>query len=410
MKILNDGQIKSAVNAFRNAKLRNFWTMLGVIIGVTSFILVVGISEGVKLQVLGQIQHNGSDILTIRPNNIQIGGSSLNSLALLSGINVSGSLSSIDLSRVANTKGVKEAVPLSAMTASINGSGGKYKKGLVIGTTPNFVNLLNQSLSYGNFLRSTGNMDNQVVVGSQAAIDLFNEDVPLGQTVLINNQPFVVKGILNPFPPTPLSSGAEFNKALFISYGNSQQMTNSTVTTYEILALPKDPSQTLQVQKAINSRLLASHGGQNDFRVLNQDQNLASNTSILDLITKLVVGVSAIALLVGGIGIMNVMLVSITERTHEIGIRKALGATNRQILEQFLVESTTLSAIGGIIGIIVAYLIDLILRVFTNIQPSITVTIVILALIISTSIGIIFGSFPAFKAAQKEPIDALRSQ
>ena len=107
---------------------------------------------------------------------------------------------------------------------------------------------------------------------------------------------------------------------------------------------------------------------------------------------------------------MNVMLVSITERTHEIGIRKALGATNRQILEQFLVESTTLSFIGGIIGIIFAYIIDLVLRVFTNIEPSITVTMVVLALIITTIIGILFGSIPAFKAAKKEPIDALRSE
>ena len=410
MKLLNDGQLKSAFNAFRNTKLRNFWTMLGVIIGVTSFILVVGISEGVKLQILGQVQHIGSDILTIRPNNIQISGSSLDSLTLLSGINVSGSLSPNDLSRVANTKGVKEVVPMSAMTAQIKGSGGSYKKGLVIGTTPNFDTLLNQGLSYGNFLNSTSNMDNQVVVGSQAAIDLFNEDVPLGQTVLINNQPFVVRGILDPFPATPLSSGAEFNKALFISYGNSEQMTNNTVTTYEILALPNDPSQALKVQKNIESSLLASHGGQYDFRVLNQDQNLKSSTAILDLVTKLVIGVSAISLLVGGIGIMNVMLVSITERTHEIGIRKALGATNRQILEQFLVESTTLSFIGGLIGVILAYIIDLVLRLFTDIEPSISVTIIILALIISTVIGVIFGSIPAFKAAKKEPIDALRSE
>ncbi len=410
MRIINDGQIKSAIDAFRLAKFRNFWTMLGIIIGVASFILVVGISEGVKLQISGQISKVGTDIITIRPNAVQVAGSSSDSLALLSGLSVSGSLSSKDLSLIANTKGVQQVVPESAMTANIKGTLRSYKSGLVIGTTPNLVSVLNQSLSYGNFLSSTANQDNQVVVGSQASIDLFNENVPLGQTVYINGSPFTVSGILNPFSATPLSSGAEFNKALFISYGNSESMSNNTVTTYQILALPNNPSKTIATKNAINSRLLSSHGGQSDFQVLDQAQNLNSSSSILNLMTKLIIGVAAISLLVGGVGIMNVMFVSVSERMHEIGIRKAMGATNRQILNQFLIESTTLSVIGGLIGIAIAYFIDLIMRLFTNIQPSITINIILIATLISIIVGIIFGSFPAFKAARKEPIDALRSE
>ena len=410
MRLINDGQIKSAIDAFRLAKFRNFWTMLGIIIGVASFILVVGISEGIKLQISGQISKVGTDIITIRPNAVQVTGSSSDSLALLSGLSVSGSLSSKDLALIANTNGVKQVVPESAMSANIKGTLRSYKNGLVIGTTPNFASVLNQNLSYGNFLSSTANQDNQVVVGSQAAIDLFNEDVPLGQTVYINGNPFTVSGILNPFSATPLSSGAEFNKALFISYGNSESMSNNTVTTYQILALPNNPNKTIATKNAIYSRLFNNHGGQSDFQVLDQAQNLNSSSSILDLMTKLIIGVAAISLLVGGVGIMNVMFVSVSERMHEIGIRKAMGATNRQILNQFLIESTTLSVIGGLIGILIAYFIDLVLRLFTNIQPSITINIVLIATLISIIVGIIFGSFPAFKAARKEPIDALRSE
>ena len=410
MRIINDGQIKSAIDAFRLAKLRNFWTMLGIIIGVASFILVVGISEGIKLQITGQITKTGSDIITVRPNTIQIGGSSSGNFAFLSGLNVSGSLTSKDLSQISNTKGVKAVVPESAMTANVKGTLRSYKNGLVIGTTPNFLNVMNQSLSYGNFLESANLQADQVVVGSQAAIDLFNEDVPLGQTVYINGTPFTVSGILNPFAATPLSSGVEFNKALFISYGNSETMSNNTITTYQILAVPKNPSKTLKVKNAIYSRLLNSHGGQENFQVLDQSQNLSSSSSILNLITKLIIGVSGISLLVGGVGIMNVMFVSISERMHEIGIRKAMGATNRQILNQFLIESTTLSVIGGLIGVALAYFADLLLRLFTDIQPSITINIVVIATLISVIIGILFGSVPAFKAAHREPIEALRSE
>jgi putative ABC transport system permease protein len=410
MKIINDIQFKSSLDAFRLAKLRNFWTMLGVIIGVASFILIVGISEGIKLQINNQINTSEAGVLTIRPQDIQVAGSSLDSLALFSGINVSGSLTNRDISTVTNTPGIKSVAPMAAITAKVVGSGGKYNNGLVIGTSSSLLNILGQSLSYGSFLNSLSNVQNQVIVGNSASMDLFNEDVPLGQTVQINGTNFVVEGILNPFPATPLSSGAEFNKALFINYGNLESLTNNSATTYQILALTKNPKNINKIKQALTNRLLVTHGGQKDFTILSPAQNASSNNTILNLLTKLIIGVSIISLIVGGIGIMNVMLVSITERMHEIGIRKSLGATNRQILDQFLIESTTLSIIGGIIGIILAFLADLLFRMFTNIRPAISFEIVVIALLIASGIGIIFGSVPAYKAAHKDPIEALRSE
>ncbi len=409
MILIKGSYFKSALATIRNSKLRNFWTTLGVIIGVTSFILVVGISEGIKLQIANQINSYGKDIITIRPSSVQVSGSSLDSLSLLAGINVSGSLSENDVHIIQRSKDVSQVVPESAMTADVIGTAKSYKSGLVVGTTNNFLSFFNQSLSYGSFL-SSNISSNQVVVGSLAASELFNEDVPLGQTVMINNQPFIVEGILNPFPSTPLSSGSEFNRALFINYNQAESMTNNTITTYQILAKPTKPNLLNQTKNSIYSNLLQSHNGQNNFEVLDQNQSSNSSSSILKLISKLIIGVSVISLVVGGIGIMNVMLVSVTERYHEIGIRKALGATNRQVLNQFLIESTTLSTIGGLIGVIFAYFVDLIMRMFTNIEPSITWQIVLLALLASILDGIIFGSLPALKAAKKAPIDALRSE
>jgi putative ABC transport system permease protein len=410
MKSITKGQLKAGVDAVRLSKLRNFWTMLGIIIGVASVILVVAISEGVKQEINGHINHIGTDIITIQPDAVHASGSSLDSLSLLSGLSVSGTLSSADISRISNTKDVSQVAPLSAMTASVRGNQSKYPSGLVVGTTPNFSSLLNQPMQYGSFLTSNDNQTNGVVLGNQAAIDLFNEDVPLGLPLTINGQQYVVRGVLDSFPATPLSSSAGFNKAVFIGYSNSENLTNNTITTYQILAKPDKPSETGAVTKDINNRLLSSHGGQADFSVLDQSDNLANSNAVLDLLTRLIVGVAAISLLVGGIGIMNVMLVSVTERMHEIGIRKALGATNRQILNQFMIEATMLSVIGGIIGIIVAYVVDIVLRTITNIEPVISWQIVGIAFLVSIVIGIVFGSFPALKAATKDPIDALRSE
>jgi putative ABC transport system permease protein len=409
MKPLTMGQLKAGVDAFRKAKLRNFWTMLGIIIGVASVILVIAISEGVKQQISGHINHIGADIITVQPNSVHVGGSSYDSIALLSGINVSGSLSSQDISTISSTKGVSQVAPLSAISANIKGNQGSYKKAVVIGTTTNFASLVNQGMQNGTFLTSLDDASNGVVIGSQVAIDLFNENVPLGLTLDINGQSFTVRGVLNSFQATPLSSGAEFNKAVFISYGNSQSLTNNSTTTYQILVKPNNPNQTNNVRNKVYSNLLSSHGGQADFSVLDQHDSLANSTAVLTLVTKMIVGIAAISLIVGGIGIMNVMLVSVTERMHEIGIRKAIGATNRQILNQFMMEATMLSLIGGLIGVVLAFTIDLILRVLTNLRPVISWQIVLLACLVAIAIGIIFGSFPALKAARRDPIEALRS-
>ncbi len=411
MQSLTRNQIRLGIESFRSSKLRNFWTMSGIIIGVASVILVVGISEGVKHQISDQINRYGSNVITIQPSTVHVAGSSYYNIALLSGVNISGSLTSNDLQTVASTKGVKYAVPLSGMIAKVKGNTkATYQNGLVIGTNPNFLSAINQTMQYGQFLTDNDTLNNGVVIGYQTAIDLFDEDVPLGLPVTINGQQYTVRGVLNQFPATPLSNTAQFNKAVIITYANAQALTNGTITTYQILAKPKNTNQTDTIATNINNNLLNKHGGQSDFVVLNPSQAVAGNNAILDQITKLIFGLAAISLIVGGIGIMNVMLVSVSERMHEIGIRKAIGANNRQILNQFIIEATTLSVIGGIIGIILAFLIDGLLVLVTNLRPVISWQIVLISFFASIVVGIIFGTFPALKASSKDPIEALRLQ
>ncbi len=411
MKSLTRGHLKAGIDSVRGARMRSFWTMLGVVIGVTSVITVVGIGEGIKQQVSGQIHHMGKDLITIRPAQLHTGSNvAADNVSLLSGLNITGSLTPKDADSVAQAPGVAAAAPLAAVAGTPSGDNGKYTDGLVIGTTPALPSLINQSLAYGTFLSDEDTGLNTAVLGARTAQKMFNEDVPLGRGFSFHGQQFIVRGIFNSFDSTPLSQEADFNNAIFIPYDTAETISNGAAPTYEILARASSAQQADKTVAAITHSLNQLHGGQTDFSVLKQNQNLASSNSILELLTRLIAGIAAISLLVGGIGIMNVMLVSVTERMHEIGIRKAIGATNGQILSQFIIESGLLSLTGGVIGIALAFGIDIGLRVFTNIRPAISWQVVLLASGVSLLVGVVFGSVPALKAARKDPIEALRSE
>jgi putative ABC transport system permease protein len=408
MNSLTRGHLKAGLDSVRGAKLRSFWTMLGVIIGVTSVITIVAIGEGVKQQVEGQIHHFGDNLISVRP--AQLGTTTGNGLGGISGLNVSAPLTSHDITVVKRTKGVAANAPLTIAPGTVHYDGGVYKSGLVIGTTADLPSLLNHSLAYGTFFSDEDAGTNVAVLGHEAAEQMFDIDVPLGRSFNFHGQNFIVRGILNQFTTTPLSQQADFNKAIFIPVDVAQSLTKNTAPTYAILARATQSKQTDQVAGKIRQSLISAHGGQGGFEVLSGNQNLVASDSILNLLTRLIAGIAAISLLVGGIGIMNVMLVSVAERMHEIGIRKAIGATNRQIMSQFMIESTVLSLAGGIIGVILSLLIDVGLRLSTDLKPVINWQIVVLATVVSLLVGIIFGTVPAVKAARKDPIDALRAQ
>lgn len=405
------GNLKSGIGAMTSTKLRSFWTMLGVIIGVASVITVVAIGTGIKQQIYGQIHQLGKNLITVRPSQLKVDSSlGASGLSVISGLSATGSLTNKDVNAVTRVPGVAASAPLTALNGNISGDHGRYKSGFVIGTTSDLPSLLNQSMEYGSFLTQDDMGTNAAVLGQRAATALFNEDVPLGRSFTFHGQNFIVRGIFNQFTASPLNQGLDFNDAVFIPNDVAENLSDDTAPTYEILVRPSSNGQTDAVANSIRNALYKTHAGQGGFEVLAGNQNLASSDDILGLLTKLVAGVAAISLFVSGIGIMNVMLVSVSERKHEIGIRKAVGATNRQILTQFLVESTALSLWGGIIGIGLAFLIDLLLRLFTDLRPSISWQIVVLAAGVSFLVGIIFGTVPAVKAARKDPIEALRSE
>jgi putative ABC transport system permease protein len=409
MSVLHHGHLKSGLDSVRGAKLRSFWTVLGVIIGVTSVITVVSIGEGIKQQVGGQIHHLGQNIIIVRPTQL-IGSSGANSETnAISGLNVTSQLSVKDTDAISRTPGVTASAPLTVLSGTARGDR-NYGGGFVIGTTSDLPGLLNQSMTYGAFFGSDDTDSKVAILGQHASEELFNEDVPLGRSLSFHGQTFIVQGIFNQFTSAPLSQQADFNNAIFIPNGVAESLSRNTAPTYEVLARPDSIRHSAAVIARLKQTLNKTHGGNSGLAVISGNQNLTSSGSILELLTRLVAGVAGISLLVAGIGIMNVMLVSVTERRHEIGIRKAVGATNRQIMGQFMIEAGVLSLSGGVIGIALAFIINLTLRAATDLQPVIDWQIILLASGVSLLVGVIFGTLPAIKAAYKDPIEALRSE
>jgi putative ABC transport system permease protein len=402
--------IKGAIKSLRMSKWRSLMTMTGIILGIVSVVTTVSLGEGVKRQVVGQINRLGSDLITIRPGNIvsRDNDGNITRIRQLSDYTfASGSLSDGDISTVSNTSGISQTVPINLVNSGARFGSKEYNDGLIIGTNESFPSAVRQKIIYGSFFTAADSKRKVVVIGKKVAEQLFEENVPIGLSLTIRGQDYIVAGVFDQFESSPLAFGTDLNKGIFIPYSVSRDITGNSQLV-QILTRPVNPAQTRETIVTLNKNLKAAHGGQDDFTILKQDENLAVAGNVLDLFTAFISGVAAMSLLIGGIGIMNIMLVSVTERTREIGIRKAVGATNRQISSQFFVEAAVLSSIGGVIGIGLAYIVNLLLRIFTHLNPVITPSVVILAAAVSLALGTFFGIIPAFRAARKDPIDALR--
>jgi putative ABC transport system permease protein len=405
------GDIKMALVNLRGARWRSMLTMLGIVFGVLSVVTVVGIGEGVKQQIGQEINQFGKDLITVRPGHV--GGGSLSTLQntdLLFGLNSISGLSEQDLQTVQNAPHVAIAAPLGVIPGTVKVGSQTVRNATVIATNQNLPGVLNQAMLFGNFFASDQTQENIAVMSQGLAQRMFGEFVPLGHEFTFRGQNFLLAGIFADFNSTPLSPTATFNNAIFIPYQAADQITGSTTVMYAILAKPDNPSGVTTAIHSITTSLLHSHGGQQDFSVLNSAQQVSSSSQVVDLLTGLITGVAAISLILGGVGIMNVMLVSVTERTHEIGVRKAIGATNQQILKQFILEALVLSVGGGLCGVFIAMLVDWLLRVYSSLRPALSIWAIVLSTGVSIIVGVIFGVAPAIIAARKDPIDALRRE
>ncbi|HEX9153203.1 MAG TPA: ABC transporter permease [Candidatus Saccharimonadales bacterium] len=411
MSAITRGNIKMALDSVRSTKWRSLLTMLGIIIGIVSVVMVVGIGEGVKHDVARQIDQFGKDLITIRPGKIQQdSGKMAANTDLLFGMNSISGLTEKDLETIRGSSHVRLAAPLGLVSGSVKAGSIKLNNSMIIATNSSLPEALNNNVRYGEFFAAKDESSSVAVIGRNVAEALFDDDVPLGQSFEFRGRTFIVRGMLDTFKSTPLSPASNFNNAIFIPYKVAEELTGGTVQMYSILAKPDEPGIAAAAIASIEKRMLKAHGGEEDFSVLDQKKNLESSSNVLGLITSMIAAVAAISLLVGGVGIMNIMLASVTERMHEIGVRKAIGATNRQILNQFVLESAVLSSVGGIVGVAVSLVGVFLLRTYTSLKPVVSWEAILVATLASLTIGVIFGTVPAIKAARKDPIEALRHE
>jgi putative ABC transport system permease protein len=267
--------------------------------------------------------------------------------------------------------------------------------------------LLRQEVAYGDFFPSDSADQRFAVVGRDIAHNLYGELNPTGRTITISGESFVIRGVLAPSTGGLLSIGqTDFNSAVFIPFDQAEILTEDT-NIIQILFRSKG-SDTEKTIAEVQRTLLTTHQGNEDFTVLKQEELLGVVNGVVNKLTGFVTVLAAITLLIGGIGIMSIMLASVSERGREIGIRKAIGANNRQILNHFLIEGLVLSVGGVLFGVLISALIFLFLRLYTDLNPVITVPIMLAAVLVAIFVGVIFSIVPALKAARKDPIQALR--
>lgn len=396
------GNFKAAVSSLRQSKWRSTFTMLGIIIGIASVVTIVSLGEGLKLQLAGQVNNLGPNVLTVRPGKLIDNNSNLNLFALFT----ASTLTPTDVASLNQLPSVSKTAPIDFVTSSVQADGKSRDNVFVAGTSDHLPDFLKLKIRYGGWFPDDGGNQAVAIVGRNVARQLFTDPNAVGHTIVINGQSFIIHGVLEPVNNGLLSiAQGDINSSIFIPFNTAVGLSHGNSNILQIFVSSRGKPQTTTAQ--INNVLIKNHGHK-DFSVLAQADLLRVTDKLLGSATSFIAAVAAISLIVGGIGIMDVMLVSVSERTREIGIRKAIGATNRQILNQFLVEGLALTIGGGIIGIIVSLAINGLIRLYTAWQPVIDVPVLIFAVAILIIVGLVFSVVPALKAARKDPITALR--
>lgn len=384
---------RMAVKSIRSNKVRSFLTMLGVIIGVAAVISAVAFAEGSTKQITDRISALGTELIQVT----------------ITGRNTNRDITLQELQEFATQNEQRIAAMAPLITSQFTVKSGRDSVDTTVrGTTYDYSKISKQDVALGRYITDLDNDFRQkiAVIGSRVKEELFADEDPLGKTIKIENQAFVVVGVLN-----DLNSGQQgtSDDQIVIPITTAQRlMKNANIRNYSFLAASAEDVDS--VMNTISEYLTKIYGSSDMFRINNAAQTLETLSSVTGTMMTVLGGIAAISLLVGGIGIMNIMLVSVTERTREIGIRKAIGAKRRNILTQFLIEALIVTGIGGVIGLMLGIAaIWLIGRV--GIVPSVYSPMwMIIAFGISLVIGVIFGMFPANKASRLNPITALRHE
>ena len=398
--------IRIAIRALVRNKLRAFLTMLGIIIGVASVIAMLAIGEGSKQKMRKQISSMGTNMVMVMPNFQRRGGVSL-------GASSSMALKYSDVTALQN-----EATDVSMVSPEVRASGqviysNQNTQTTIYGVSEEYLSIRKLEILSGRVFNANEikSMAKVCILGQTVVENLFGAAAdPVGMSIRIKNLPFLIIGVLKDKGESGM--GQDQDDLILAPYTTVQRRLAAIDYINGIYASAtseeKSPKAIAEVEEILRRTHKLKETADNDFRVMSQSELLATITSITDIMTYLLGAIAGISLLVGGIGIMNIMFVSVTERTREIGLRMSIGGRGKDIMKQFLAESIILSILGGVMGVVFGYLLARLAGSLMSTQALVKTQSVVLAFIVCFVIGVFFGWYPARKAANLNPIDALR--
>lgn len=404
--------VASGWDAIRTHKLRSALTSLGILIGIAAVVLTVGLGQGAQQQVSKQLASLGGNLLIVTPGSSTSGG-------VRGGFGSASTLTTADADALGSHTAAPDITAVAPILQSTNQSlvnGTTNWTTSVVGTTPDWSTVRGRSLAAGRFLTAADetNAAAVTVLAPDTASELFGPLDPVGQTVTINSVPFQVVGLL-----TSAGSDSTTNlddQAIVPISTAAQRVVGGTSRTsvQSIYIKAASPSRLSGAYQEANSILQLRHsmtaGSTTDYTITTQQSVISTTSKVNNTLTTLLIGIAALSLLVGGIGVMNIMLVSVRERTREIGLRKALGGTPAMIRRQFLSEASMLGLTGGLLGVGVGIAAAISLRHIIANPVAISVPWILIAIAVAAVIGIGFGVYPAARAARLSPIEALRSE
>lgn len=407
MALLLRTHIKLAKASIRENRTRSFLTCLGIAIGVGSIILIMSLTGSVTRLISEQVKGMGADLIVVRPETEtdRVKGV-IDELAASNAFRKS-NLTLNDVKVISETENVVAAAPVAIAVNRVIAGENVLESVPILGTNDDFIQIQPVALRYGTFL-DDANENKIAVVGHTLSLQLFNTTNPVGKTLTVMGERFIVMGVLTEVEDDAINfNNIDFDNALILEASELNRIAGS-IQIQQINVKAANTDSLATVADTIKTKMTESKMGDKNFSVAYGDAITHPANTMFDIVSAMLTLVAGISLVVGGIGVMNIMLVSVAERTHEIGIRKAVGASSRNILLQFLFEALILSLLGGFLGLILGYIMAFLISVITPFTPFISLQIVGLAFGTSLLVGVVFGAYPAIKAAGRNPIESLK--
>lgn len=408
MALLLRTHFSLAKTSLRQNKGRSFLTCLGIAIGVASIILILSLTGSINRLISTQIKSLGEDIIVLRPSSQKAAIDDIIEELTTSNQYSKSNLTLEDVSTIKAIDNVIASAPIAIAQHTLQGEK-VVNSGTVVGTNPDLQKILNLTLKDGTFIKDLSNsgLSNTAVIGHDLSLQLFGTADSIGQTFTLQGQRFIITGTLAEAEDPINFNNVNFDNAVLV-HAESLEKLDQNIQIQQINIKVSSTASVPAAAANIEQTLTKKKNGDHNWSISYGDQISHPAGTLFNIISSMLTLVAGISLIVGGVGVMNIMLVSVAERTHEIGVRKAIGATNMNIFLQFLFESLILSLLGGLIGLFLGYILAFLVSTITPFAPYLSWEILLAVLYISLVVGTLFGLFPAIKAARKNPIDSLK--